>query len=88
MGLKWTDAGEIAVELAEQHPGVEPLEVPLAVLARYVMELEEFDDPAPPRGAALEAIQLAWLEELEEEPSPAEEEQRPNQHERDASHPT
>ena len=64
--MRWTDVGEIAVALAERHPGVAPLTVRFTDLHRWVRELPGFqDDPARSGEKVLEAIQMAWLDELE-----------------------
>ncbi len=65
--MKWTDVREIAVALAERHPGVAPLSVRFTDLHRWVRELPGFqDDPARSSEKILEAIQMAWLEEVED----------------------
>jgi len=64
MGLKWTDTREIAIELCEQHPDVDPISVRFTDLHRWVMELPDFDDTAERSGEKiLEAIQMAWMDE-------------------------
>jgi FeS assembly protein IscX len=65
--MKWRDVREIAIELAERHPGVAPLTVRFTDLHRWVCELPGFDD-APERSneKVLEAIQMAWLDEVED----------------------
>ena len=64
--MKWTDVREIAIELAERHPDVAPLSVRFTDLHRWVRELPGFDDD-PDRSSekVLEAIQMAWLDEVE-----------------------
>lgn len=65
--MKWTDVAEIAVALAERHPGVAPLSVRFTDLHRWVRELPGFrDDPARSSEKILEAIQMAWLDEVED----------------------
>jgi FeS assembly protein IscX len=65
--VKWTDVREIAVALAERHPGVTPLSVRFTDLHRWVRELPGFqDDPARSSEKILEAIQMAWLDEVED----------------------
>ncbi len=65
--MKWTDVREIAVVLAERHPEVAPLSVRFTDLQRWVCELPGFDDdPARSGEKILEAIQMAWLDEVEE----------------------
>ncbi len=64
--MKWTDVREIAMALAERHPGVAPLTVRFTDLHRWVRELPGFDDdPERSSEKVLEAIQMAWLDEVE-----------------------
>ncbi len=65
--MKWTDVGEIAIALAERHPGVDPLSVRFTELHGWVRALPGFDD-APERSneKILEAIQMSWLDEVED----------------------
>ncbi|MCC6764247.1 MAG: Fe-S cluster assembly protein IscX [Deltaproteobacteria bacterium] len=64
MGLKWEDAEDLAIALADEHAGVDPLTVRFTDLHRYVTGLDEFgDDPKGSSEGKLEAIQMAWLEE-------------------------
>ncbi|MDH5183088.1 MAG: Fe-S cluster assembly protein IscX [Gammaproteobacteria bacterium] len=63
-GLKWTDSIDIAIELDEAHPDVDPQWVRFTDLHTWVCELNHFDDD--PEGSSekiLEAIQMAWLDE-------------------------
>ncbi|MEW5903366.1 MAG: Fe-S cluster assembly protein IscX [Pseudomonadota bacterium] len=64
--MKWTDVRDIAIELAEKHPDVDPLTVNFVDLHNYVVDLDGFED-AHNRGGekVLEAIQAAWIEEAE-----------------------
>ena len=66
MSLKWTDVLEIAIQLAESKPDVDPRSLNFVDLRKWVMELPEFDD-APDRSGekVLEAIQALWIEELD-----------------------
>lgn len=67
MGLRWTDVSEIAIELFEAHPGVDPQYVRFTDLHRWICELESFeDDPERSGEKILEAIQAAWMEEAED----------------------
>jgi FeS assembly protein IscX len=67
MGLKWDDAEDLAMELADVHEGVDPLTVRFTDLHRMVTELEEFDDdPNASTEGKLEAIQMAWVDEYRE----------------------
>ncbi len=64
--MKWTDIHEIAVELAETYPDVDPLTVNFVDLHEWVCELDTFDDDPNRCGERiLEAIQAAWIEEVE-----------------------
>jgi FeS assembly protein IscX len=64
--MKWTDTLEIAMALAEAHPDVDPATMRFTDLRRYVLALPEFsDDPARSGERILEAIQQAWIEELQ-----------------------
>jgi FeS assembly protein IscX len=64
--MKWRDVREIAIALAEGHPGVAPLTVRFTDLHRWVRELPGFDDdPTSSNEQILEAIQMAWLDETE-----------------------
>ena len=62
--IQWTDAEEIAIQLSEKFPDLDPLTVRFTDLHRYVTELEGFtDDPSKSNESRLEAIQMAWHEE-------------------------
>ena len=64
MGLKWTDSLDIAIELDEAHPEVDPRHVNFVDLRNWVLALEDFDDDPQHSGEKLlEAIQMAWIEE-------------------------
>jgi len=66
MGLKWTDVHDIAIELADRHPDIDPLSVRFTDLHRWVMEIPGFDDdPGRSGERILEAIQAAWIEEAD-----------------------
>lgn len=63
--MKWTDVYDIAIELAEAHPDVDPLSVNFVELRDWVMALDGFsDEPERCGEKILEAIQQAWIEEL------------------------
>ncbi len=67
MKLKWVDSLEIAIELDETHPDVDPKTVNFVDLRQWVLDLEDFDDDPEHSGERiLEAIQLAWMEEKED----------------------
>ena len=63
--MKWTDTLDIAIELAEAHPEIDPRTIRFTDLHRWVMELPDFeDDPEHSGEKILEAIQMAWIDEV------------------------
>jgi FeS assembly protein IscX len=67
-GLKWDQAEELAEVLAENHPGLNPLDARFVDLRQWVIDLDEFgDDPQGSTEAKLEAIQMAWNEIYQEQ---------------------
>jgi len=63
--MKWTDSLDIAIALAEKYPDIDPLQVRFTDLREWVMGLEGFDDDPNRSGEKiLEAIQMAWIEEM------------------------
>ena len=66
MSLKWTDTLDIAIELDEAHPDVDPRYINFVDLNAWVQALPGFDDDPEHTGERiLEAIQLAWIDERE-----------------------
>jgi len=66
MSLKWNDVLEIAIQLADSKPDVDPRYINFVDLHNWVVSLPEFsDDPLRGGEKVLEAIQLAWIEEAE-----------------------
>ncbi|QKX15676.1 Fe-S cluster assembly protein IscX [Microbulbifer sp. YPW1] len=64
--MKWTDIHDIAIELCDAHPEVDPLRVNFVDLRQWVVDLPGFDDDPDRCGEKiLEAIQAAWIEENE-----------------------
>jgi FeS assembly protein IscX len=62
--MKWTDTQQIAEELYDKFPEVDPKTLRFTDLHRWVMELEGFeDDPNRSGERILEAIQAAWIAE-------------------------
>lgn len=62
--MRWTDAREIAENLYDEHPDVDPLKLRFTELHALVMALDDFDDdPEKSNEAVLEAILQAWLDE-------------------------
>ena len=63
--MKWTDSLEIAIQLADAHPNIDPKTVRFTDLREWVMALPEFDDePSRSGEKILEAIQMAWISEV------------------------
>jgi FeS assembly protein IscX len=65
--VTWDDADEIGLQLAEKFPDLNPLEIRFTELHKYVTELPGFsDDPKKSNEGKLEAIQMAWHEEWQD----------------------
>lgn len=63
--MKWTDIFEIATQLADAHPDIDPQYVNFVDLHGWVCQLDEFDDDPNRSGEKiLEAIQAAWIAEI------------------------
>lgn len=63
--MKWTDVQEIAIELVESKPGIDPRYINFVDLRSWVLALPGFDDSPERCGEkVLEAIQMAWIEEV------------------------
>ena len=64
--MKWIDVNDIAIDLMEKFPEVDPRYVLFTDLHKWVTELENFEDEQNKSNEKiLEAIQMAWIEELE-----------------------
>lgn len=64
--MRWTDINDIAMDLADNYPDVDPRYVNFVDLRNWVMALEGFDDTPERCGEKiLEAIQMAWIEEAD-----------------------
>ena len=62
--MKWTDINDIAIELSEIHPEMDPMTLRFTELRQWVLGLDGFDDDPERCGEKiLEAIQMAWLDE-------------------------
>ncbi len=63
MKFTWDQAEEIAEVLADNHPGLNPLQVRFTDLRQWVIDLDEFgDELGASTEGKLEAIQMAWNE--------------------------
>ncbi|BAP41263.1 Fe-S cluster assembly protein IscX [Pseudomonas sp. LJDD11] len=66
MSLKWVDVQEIAIQLAESKPDVDPRYVNFVDLRNWVTQLPGFEDDRDRGGEkVLEAIQALWIEEAD-----------------------
>ncbi|MFT5484755.1 MAG: FeS assembly protein IscX [Halieaceae bacterium] len=66
MKFSWTDSLDIAIELSETYPDRDPLTLNFVDLRAMVMALPDFeDDPGRCGEKILEAIQGAWIDELD-----------------------
>jgi FeS assembly protein IscX len=65
--MTWDDAEEVALALQERFPSLDPLTVRFTDLHQWVTELPGFaGDPKQSSEGRLEAIQMAWYEEWQE----------------------
>jgi FeS assembly protein IscX len=65
--LRWEDAEDIGLKLADMFPEQNPLEVRFTDLHKLITGLPTFvDDPAKSSEGKLEAIQMAWHEEYQD----------------------
>ena len=63
--MKWVEVQEIAIQLSETRPDVNPEKVNFVDLMSWLMALPEFDDDPKHCGERiLEAIQQAWIDEV------------------------
>ena len=64
--LDWLDVLEIAIELNDRFPEVDPQWISFPDLHRKVCELNNFEgDPSKSSEKILEAIQMHWIEEYQ-----------------------
>ena len=64
--MYWTDVNEIAIELEEKYPDVDPKYILFTDLRNLVMKLESFEgSPEKTNEKILETIQMLWIEERE-----------------------
>jgi FeS assembly protein IscX len=62
--VKWADAENIGLALADKFPDVDPLTLRFTDLRERVLALDGFDDdPKTSNEPKLEAIQMAWYDE-------------------------
>ncbi len=64
--IDWTDVLDIAIDLADKFPEVDPQWISFPDLHRKVCQLKNFiGDPKKSNEKILEAIQMHWIEESE-----------------------
>ena len=64
MSLKWEDSLEIAIQLCEKYPEVDPQYIRFTDLHKWICDLDGFEDnPERSSEKILEAIQMNWIEE-------------------------
>ena len=65
--LTWQNLDDIALSLYEKFPDTDPTHIRFTDLLKWITELEDFgDDPSKSNEGKLEAIQMAWHEEWQE----------------------
>jgi FeS assembly protein IscX len=65
--LGWDSFEDIALQLSEKYPDLDPLTLRFTDLHKYVTALPNFaGDPMNSNESKLEAIQMAWHEEYKE----------------------
>ena len=65
--MKWIDAEDIGIALAEKFPSLDPLTLRFTDLRERVLALDDFDDdPKTSNEPKLEAIQMAWHEQYQD----------------------
>ena len=63
----WDSLDDIAIGLADRFPDLDPYTVRFTDMHKWITELEDFDDdPMKSNEAKLERIQMAWLEEYQD----------------------
>ena len=64
--LRWIDVNDIAISLEEAHPDADVVNLRFTDLWKWVQQIPDFkDDPNKSNEKILEAIQMAWVDELE-----------------------
>lgn len=67
MSYRWTDTQDIAMDLYESYPEIDPQYVRFTDLHKWICALPKFsDDPKRSNEKILEAIQMAWIDEAAE----------------------
>ena len=67
MEFDWNDVEDIALQLMQHHPGIDPLTVRFTDLHTWVRGIPGFiGNPEKSNEKILEAIQMAWHEEYQD----------------------
>lgn len=65
--MDWENAEDIAIALADKFPDTDPLTLRFTDLHKWVCALQGFTgDPGASNEGKLEAIQMAWHEEVQD----------------------
>ncbi|MCU1259427.1 MAG: FeS assembly protein IscX [Bryobacterales bacterium] len=65
--LTWDQTDSIALALQEKFPDLDPTHIRYTDLHKWITELPDFrDDPQASTEGKLEAIQMAWLDEYQD----------------------
>jgi FeS assembly protein IscX len=65
--LTWQNLDDIALSLYKKFPDMDPTHVRFTDLLKWITELDGFDDdPLKSNEAKLERVQMAWLEEYQD----------------------
>ncbi len=65
--MNWNTLDDIAIALYEKFPKQDPTTIRFTDLHKWITELDGFDDdPKKSNEAKLEAIQMAWIEEFQD----------------------
>ncbi len=66
MKIDWSDIQEIAIELSENFPEIDPQWISFPDLHKKICNLDRFNgDPSSSNEKILEAIQMTWIDELD-----------------------
>ncbi|MEC6909504.1 Fe-S cluster assembly protein IscX [Photobacterium piscicola] len=64
MSLQWINSRDIAIELIELYPEIDPTQVRFTDLRDWIVALDEFDDDVDHcNEKILEAVQMCWIDE-------------------------
>jgi|TARA_B100001057_G_scaffold409294_1_gene423895 FeS assembly protein IscX len=64
--MKWIDVNEIAIELYDKYPDIDPKLILFTDLRDKIISLDDFqDDLNKSNEKILETIQMLWIEELD-----------------------